>query len=110
MDKLAALTGATVFDKLVPFLTTHIVCKNETPLLRANLGKMYSSALEGTSNKTSAFQVEAVELVTIDWMLQSFLKQTQLASKAFRPPMVKLDSASNQKRLNQEYRVKKNIF
>jgi hypothetical protein len=26
-EVLAAMTGATLFDKLVPFLTTHIVCK-----------------------------------------------------------------------------------
>ena len=42
VDYLAAMTGATVFEKLVPFLTTHIVCSQETQQLRAVLGRMYS--------------------------------------------------------------------
>lgn len=31
MESLASFTGATALEELIPFLTTHVVCKKETP-------------------------------------------------------------------------------
>ena len=38
----ANLTGATVFNELIPFLTTHIVTDSETPELRHRLAQLQS--------------------------------------------------------------------
>ena len=57
-EVLAAMTGATLFDKLVPFLTTHIVCKQETQQLRAALGRMYSLNMAGSSSNKNALTTD----------------------------------------------------
>jgi hypothetical protein len=31
VELLSSLTGATIVDQLVPFLTTHVICLKETP-------------------------------------------------------------------------------
>jgi hypothetical protein len=44
---LAALTGAIIVSELVPCLTTHVVCLEETFELRSALNSIYSRAIYG---------------------------------------------------------------
>ena len=92
VDYLAAMTGATVFEKLVPFLTTHIVCSQETQQLRAVLGRMYSQAMAGSTSNKAALTTDNknVELVTIEWLKSSLLAQKPLPVTNFRPEVVKI--------------------
>lgn len=74
-DLLAAMTGATVFYNLVPFLTTHIICTKETVQLRTTLGRMYSETIAGSASNKNALtsDVSAVDLVTIEWLKNCYL-------------------------------------
>lgn len=70
VELISSLTGATIVDQLVPFLTTHVVCVKETTQLKAGIARMFSLNKAGASSQKSAITTDSnlVELVTVDWL------------------------------------------
>ena len=50
VDLMSSLTGATIVDQLVPFLTTHVVCLKETHQLKAGIARMFSLNKAGATS------------------------------------------------------------
>lgn len=98
-ELLASMSGATIFDKLVPFLTTHIVCTKETVQLRTALGRMYSDTMAGSATNKAALTTDqsAVELVTLEWIKVSLVNQRLSPVRDFRPEIVKIHVQSAKK-------------
>ena len=66
----ACLSGAPVFNELIPYLTTHIVAQQETPDLRQKLNELHAACNKGATSNKAALTTESVqiELVTMDWL------------------------------------------
>lgn len=111
VDQLAAMTGATIFDKLVPFLTTHIICLKESVQLRTALNRMYSQTMEGAGSAKAAFTTDQspVELATVEWLKQCLVKQRVLSTGDFKPEVLRIQ-VDQVKKLQPAYSVKKNLF
>jgi len=50
VELLSSITGATIVDQLVPFLTTHVVCLKETTQLKAGIARMFSLNKAGATS------------------------------------------------------------
>ena len=57
-QQLANLTGATLLNDLVPFLTTHVVCLKETQLLRSRLNSLHARNIQGAMNMRKALSTD----------------------------------------------------
>ena len=111
VELLSSLTGATIVDQLVPFLTTHVICLKETPQLRAGLARMFSQNKAGANSNKAAITTDSnlVEIVTIDWLKSCLLQQKVCSTLDYKPEIVKIHSETS-KRLAATYQVKKNLF
>ena len=111
VELISSLTGATIVDQLVPFLTTHVVCLKETPQLKAGIARMFSLNKAGASSQKSAITTDSnlVELVTIDWLKACLLSQSVVPTIQFKPIAEKVQVDTN-KRLQQTYTMKRDLF
>ena len=74
-----------MLDELVPFETTHVICKEETQLLRHELNALDSSIREGTANQKDALMVNRLHIVTIDWLKMCLCRQLKVSEQQYKP-------------------------
>ncbi len=77
VEEFCCMTGATKVDTVTPCLTTHIVCKEETPALRSMLGSIHAKVTSGATSAKAALTTERshVDLVTPDWLKACMVAQ-----------------------------------
>ena len=89
VSQAACLTGALVYSHIIPFVTTHVVAKEETGQLQSLLAQMLSRSKQGVlASKTSlAKETPSVKLVTPKYLTSCFLAQKRLDAALFRPAL-----------------------
>lgn len=90
ITQAACLSGALVYPQLIPFVTTHVIAKEETPALQSLLAQILSRSSQSLlSNKTSlAKETPSVKLVTPQFVTSCFLAGKRVNPTAFRPTFV----------------------
>lgn len=90
IEKLANLTGATIVDEIIPYLTTRIICTKQTPHLRSIINSLHSRAVEGAVSNKAALTTDAisVEITTPEWLSACLVKQIVVDAGEYKPPIV----------------------
>lgn len=114
MDLINA-TGAMINDSIIPFLTTHIVVKKLTPVLKQTLNLLHSKAIEGApsnKDKSKLFgNFMNIHIVSLDWLKDSFLHEKRLSEIKYLPVEGRLNGTVHaEKNKRKTWSVTKNIF
>ena len=114
MDLVNA-TGSMMNDSIIPFLTTHIVVKKFTPMLKQTLNLLHSKAIEGArtnQDKSKLFGTFMnIHVVTLDWLKDSFLHEKRMSELKYVPLEAKVDGSVHAlKNKKRSHTVTKNIF